>query len=85
MAGRGTGVPIWFRCSSCRGNPHALPEWGAKVVRTGRTKPLTGKARTNGNQRTLRELHEYKCCHCSHLGWSRHKGVLNHPVEIPPT
>jgi len=85
MAGRGTGVPIYFGCAKCRlsMSPHASrgERLLTRVTRTGRTRPLRGPQRTNGPPRTLREQHEYKCTGCGHIGWSRHIDMLQSPIE----
>ncbi len=39
---------------------------------TGKTKPLTGYARSNGGHRVAQFQVEYRCLDCKHVGWSRH-------------
>jgi hypothetical protein len=75
--------PIFFMCPKRRLDkwkyaefPGAEPEHD--IVRTGRTKPNSSNRR---GSRTLPEVHEFKCS-CGHVGWSKHVGVLNKPVDI---
>jgi hypothetical protein len=60
----GTGQPIVFKCSACRG-------WPVDVELTGRSKPV--KTNKPGPRMTRTAL-EYRCA-CGHVGWSRHKSL----------
>lgn len=69
----GTGVPMWFRCSSCRGKGYARlsgPIYGSasRVTLTGRTR----KAKPSSDRRNDSLSREYRCGDCRHTGWSRH-------------
>ena len=72
----GTGQPIRFRCAACR-RTRVFP-LGWAVVRTGRVRKLS---RPRGGVRMLAyESHEYRC-KCGHVGWTRHKDILDKPLE----
>jgi len=85
MAGWGTGVPLCFACAKCRKQRGWKMPRGRDVVRTGRTKKLTGRAAGNQPPRSLGELHEYRCNDCGHVGWSRHHDMLRARVISDPT
>lgn len=64
---RGTGQPVWFRCSQCRRH-RAIGGFASDVSLTGRTRP---KCDGNAGMRSTTTEREYKCS-CGHVGWSRH-------------
>jgi hypothetical protein len=78
MAGSnaGTGWPITVRCAKCKVG-HRVDR-GARLVRTGRTKPYRGG---NKGVRGLMTFHEYRCLVCNHVGWSRHVDIARKPLE----
>lgn len=88
MSGNGTGWPLTLRCSKCKKHR----DWrnssddGTYLMHTGRTKPYRGG---NRGIRGLGAFHEYACTVCNHVGWSRHKQILDKPlahyVEIVET
>ena len=63
--GRGTGVPIFFKCGVCR-NKRA--RWSL----TGKRRPLYGRAAFNCPPRSMLYQVQYLCNACGHVGWSRH-------------
>lgn len=83
MAGRGTGVPIAFKCWAKRREFYTLDR-GIKrdrprhdCVRTGRTRPTK---LGNMPQRKLETTYEYECS-CGHVGWSCVSGVELLPLK----
>lgn len=80
MAGRGTGVPIWFKCWACRRAYARLYDDASRYAFAGRGGPgrvrLTGRTRPNvsGNRppRASAKHREYECLDCGHVGWSNH-------------
>lgn len=81
MAGRGTGIPIWFHCPMLRKvyyRTRTSSDYDYhEVKRTGRTKPR----RKDGNlgQRTLETSHEY-VCRCGYRGWTTHMDIEHKPL-----
>lgn len=84
----GTGWPLTLRCAKCK----AGRDWrndtdtGTYLLRTGRTKSYRGG---NKGARGMLTFYEYACITCGHVGWSRHKSMLDKPlahyVEIVET
>ncbi len=77
----GTGQPISFLCHVERINRWRY-DWQrvpghSTIVRTGRTRDGG-----NGGIRMLTTAHEYRC-ECGHVGWSKHKYVLQRPLDLP--
>lgn len=78
-ANNGTGQPLHFLCARCRRFDRAR-RWGWKTVRTGLVKPLAASQRGCGGVRVLQKRVQYKCLQCGHVGWTRHKDVLDRPL-----
>jgi hypothetical protein len=86
----GVGIPITLKCSKCKLEPetNSLGQRTGSVktgdlVRTGRRRPLYGRARTRGGSRVIHEQHEYRCKKCGFVGWTRHKDILRKPYDQP--
>lgn len=80
----GTGQPYRFMCPKCRLSATRRRHDQVRIERTGRIKPLTSSQRGNGGRRVLQERHEFRCLTCHHVGWSRHRQILDHPVVPDP-
>ena len=78
--GIGTGVPLTFRCAKCKvGRDYQSPrswdqEKGTHYVATGLTKPMPWY-RGRSPIRRAKQLTQYRCLICGHIGWSSHSDM----------
>lgn len=80
MAGNGTGSPLTFRCSRCRGWRHTGHTHLGRIERvrlTGRVRPEFAKVGRLGTTRCRAWSAEYDCRDCGHTGWSSHPSLIS--------
>lgn len=86
MSGGGTGSPIWFVCSVCRGKRDPYHRFTFDSGRIDRVR-LTGRIKKhdpNGARGCRNDLfkREYLCLDCNHIGWSSHRDLAHLPTTV---